>query len=155
MPSQSPLSESLTLEYTDGWAAVNRLIREGKSWSGREPNTMYLNIGDGTFSDVSYTSGIAFPDDARCFAMVDWDYDGDLDFWIANRTAPKVRFVRNEADGSNRWVALRLTGAKSNPDAIGARVDLQAGARALGIARLATAQALAFVLARAAVLGRG
>lgn len=123
------MSESLTMEYADGWAAVNRLIREGMSWSGREPNTMYLNLGDGTFSDVSFTSGIAFPDDARCFAMVDWDQDGDLDFWIANRTAPKLRFVRNDADGSNRWVAFHLAGAKVNRDAIGARVDVRAAGK--------------------------
>lgn len=121
----------MTAGYADAWAAVNRLIREGKSWSGREPNCAYLNLGDGTFADVSFTSGIGFPDDARAFAMVDWDDDGDQDFWIVNRTAPRVRFVRNESPGGNRFASFHLTGRKCNRDAIGARIDVKAGVRRL------------------------
>ena len=60
MPSRSPAGETLTLDYEDGWAAVNRLIRQGKSWSGRELDCAYWNAGDGSFVDVSHTAGLAF-----------------------------------------------------------------------------------------------
>lgn len=127
MPSQSPLTGSTTLEYSQAWAATNRLIREGKSWSGREPNTLYLNAGDRSFADISFASGAAFPDDARAVAPVDWDDDGDLDFWVANRTAPKVRYLRNDAGNSSRSIALLLRGTKVNRDAVGSRVDVRVG----------------------------
>jgi Tfp pilus assembly protein PilF/peroxiredoxin len=131
VPSQSPLSNVPTSAYADAWAAVNRLIRAGKSWSGREANTVLLNRGDASFCDVSYNSGLAFPDDARGLAQVDWDSDGDCDFWISNRTAPQLRFMRNDRGALNRSISLLLRGTECNRDAIGARVELQLGERRL------------------------
>jgi tetratricopeptide (TPR) repeat protein len=125
--SRSPGDDKLTPGYADGWAAINRLVREGSSWSGREMNCAFLNLGDGRFSDVSHTSGLAFPDDGRAFARVDWDLDGDLDLWIVNRSAPQIRFMRNNAAEPARSLALRLTGRNVNRDAIGSHVAVRAG----------------------------
>jgi tetratricopeptide (TPR) repeat protein len=105
------------------------MIREGKSWSGREPNTAYLNAGDGSFADISFASQIAFPDDARAMAPVDWDEDGDLDVWLACRTAPKVRYLRNDAGNGGRYVSFALRGDSVNRDGIGARIDLRVGSQ--------------------------
>ena len=128
MTSRSPLGETLTLDYEDGWAAVNRMIRQGKSWSGRETNCAFWNAGDGTFVDVSHTAGLGFPHDGRSFARVDWDGDGDLDLWIKNRTAPQVQLMRN--DGSaGRSLRLLLVGKAPNTEAVGARVEVRAGER--------------------------
>ena len=128
MPSRSPAGETLTLDYEDGWAAVNRLIRQGKSWSGRELDCAYWNAGDGSFVDVSHTAGLAFAHDGRSFARVDWDGDGDLDLWLKNRTAPQVQFLRNGA-GPGRALRLRLVGSSPNTEAIGARVEVLANGR--------------------------
>ncbi len=127
MASQSPEDDRPTREYSEAWETLNRLIREGGSWSGRETNCAYLNLGDGTFADVSRTTGLGFMDDGRAFATVDWDHDGDLDLWIVNRTAPQVRFMRNDIPGSARSVSFRLTGDRVNRDAIGTRVEVRAG----------------------------
>ena len=68
---------------------------------------------------------IGFSDDGRGVARVDWDFDGDMDFWIANRSAPQVRFVRNDIAAENGYLALRLQGNQGNRDAIGARVSVR------------------------------
>ena len=105
-------------------------MAEGKSFSGRERNSFFLNVGEGRFADVSGLSGFDFLDDARALCITDWDFDGALDFWAYNRNSPRLRLMRNSlADvGPNEsrahWVALRLRGTTCNRDAIGARVEV-------------------------------
>ena len=99
--------------------------RSGSSWSGSETNRTFLNTGGGQFSDASYISGFGFDDDGRALAITDWDGDGDLDLWAHNRTAPRLRLLRNNSPKANRSVAFRLEGGNnSNRDAIGARLKL-------------------------------
>ncbi|MDA0811068.1 MAG: tetratricopeptide repeat protein [Verrucomicrobia bacterium] len=126
--SQSPVddfSPEKSLVYEQGWKALNRLLHEDRSFSGHEKNCAYLNTGDGTFADASYVTGLNFPDDGRGLALVDWDFDGDLDFWTTNRTAPRVRLMKNTSD-SKAFTAVRLegNGKNTNRDAIGARLRL-------------------------------
>ena len=110
--------------YDVGWAATNKLIRAGKSFSGRERNCAFLNTGGGRFADISAVSGLDFADDGRGLALTDWDHDGRIDLWVMNRDAPRVRFIRNELAGANHFVSLKLEGTKTNRDAIGARVEV-------------------------------
>lgn len=97
---------------------------EGRSWSGKERNRCFLNTGQARFADVSATTGLDFLDDGRALAVTDWDGDGDLDLFLVNRTAPQVRFLRNDWENGNHWLRLRLVGTDCNRDAIGARVEL-------------------------------
>ncbi len=101
-----------------------QMVRNGKSFSGYERNCAFLNLGQGKFADISSVSGFDFPDDGRAVALCDWDSDGDLDLWIANRTGPQVRFLRNDLETSNHFVSLKLQGETCNRDAIGARVEV-------------------------------
>ena len=108
-----------------------RLVRSGYSWSGGERNCVFLNTGSSTgsprFANVSAISGLGFADDARALAIVDWDNDGDLDAWLRNRSAPRLRLLRNSANDSsakNNSVILELAGTTSNSDAIGARAEI-------------------------------
>ncbi len=96
------------------------------SWSGHERKCVHLNTGTGRFADVSIVSGIDYFDDGRGGAPVDWDQDGDLDLWVTNRTGPQVRFLRNETESGNAFVAFKLQGdgKSTNRDAIGARVEV-------------------------------
>mgnify|MGYP002630681789 CR=1 FL=1 len=93
-------------------------------------NCALLNTGDGAFIDASNSMGLGLPDDSRNFLAVDWDGDGDLDLWLKNRTAPMVRFLRNDgAQGQSLRLKLKNTGP--NGAAIGARVEVRAGDRLL------------------------
>jgi len=130
---RSPDDSSETLatddDYLAAWSAANRLLESGKSWSGHERNCAFLSCpiprSDPRFANVSASSGLDFLDDGRGLAVVDWDHDGDLDLWLSNRTAPRLRFMRNDIRSPSPFVALRLTGTTCNRDAIGARVELK------------------------------
>lgn len=104
------------------------MLRQGYSWSGRERNCCFLNVDGERFADVSAVTGLNFADDGRGLALVDWDFDGDVDLWTTNRTGPRLRFMRNDNEGAGtaHYLALRLEGdgRTSNRDAIGARVEV-------------------------------
>jgi tetratricopeptide (TPR) repeat protein len=100
------------------------MLEDGRSWSGRERNLCYLNEGNGRFTDISSLVDFDYPSDSRAQAFTDWDGDGDLDVWQANRNAPRLRFLLNQSDGNERFVAFQLSGTDCNRDAIGARVTV-------------------------------
>ena len=54
-------------------------------------------------------------------AYGDFDRDGDLDLLITTNQGPALLY-RNDVTNGNRSLRLRLTGTKSNRDAIGAMV---------------------------------
>jgi hypothetical protein len=67
-----------------------------------EPNTLYRNNGDGTFTDVSAESGIAaHAGKGMGLAFGDADGDGRLDVLVTNDTLPNALF-RNEGGGRFR-----------------------------------------------------
>jgi hypothetical protein len=125
-PSPTNFTDKQAVDiYKNSWAAIMKSARSGSSWSGSETNRTFLNTGGGQFSDASYISGFGFDDDGRALAITDWDGDGDLDLWAHNRTAPRLRLLRNSSPKANRSVAFRLEGGNnSNRDAIGARLKL-------------------------------
>ncbi|MDB4491614.1 redoxin family protein [bacterium] len=109
--------------YRKAWKALNTMLEEGRSYSGFERNSAFLNIGnapDGSprYADISGASGLDVMDDGRSIGVVDWDYDGKLDFWVTNRNGPRLRLQHNQSKTRNTFVALKLLGA----NAIGARV---------------------------------
>ncbi|HAT20305.1 MAG TPA: hypothetical protein DCS85_09140, partial [Verrucomicrobiales bacterium] len=84
------------------------VVKQGRSFSAREPHHCFLNLRNGSFCDVSAVSGLDLPDDGRGVARADWDRDGDLDFLVSNRSAPRLRFFRNDLPGRNGFIAIRL-----------------------------------------------
>jgi Flp pilus assembly protein TadD/peroxiredoxin len=126
--ANSPSDASAFPEYERGWSAINELIRSDSSWNGRERNVFLANNRDGTFSDVSGVVGIDFRDDSRAFALADLDGDGRLEIVLKNRNAPQVRVLRLAMEGVGNSIGIRLRGSKSNRDAIGAAVTVEAGA---------------------------
>lgn len=128
--AQSPLEakESLSSDdpYLENWNRLSSLISQGRSFSGRERHCVFLNTGGKeAFGNISAVSGLDWEDDGRALAVTDWDGDGDLDLWMTQRNGPRLRFVRNDVLGENRFLAFRLEGVSSNRDAIGARVTVE------------------------------
>ena len=128
--SQSPLavnvSDESVLKYRQGWRALNRLLHQDRSFSGRERNCVFINCEGNGFADNSAISGFDFPDDARAVVATDWDFDGDLDVWVSCRNAPRIRLLENRSLNKSDWLAIKLKGDGSmvNKDAIGAKVHV-------------------------------
>jgi len=123
-PDESSRSQERLDRYDDAWAAIFALVDRGESWSGHERNCCFLNTGGRRFADVSASTGLDFEDDGRAVALVDWDFDGRQDIWVGNRTAPRVRLLRNATRGGGHFLAVRLQGVTCNRDAVGARVEI-------------------------------
>ncbi len=112
-------------DYAAAWQSLGRMIREGMSLSGREPDSVFLNMRGGRFAFAPATGGLDQPDDGRAAAVTDWDADGDLDLWMMSRTGPRLRFLRNALADGGHWLAIHLEGRTANRDAIGARVEVR------------------------------
>lgn len=124
--SRSPLEAQPSRNYELGWNALNELIRSDGTWSGYERNVFYVNNRDGTFSDVSAAVGLDFLEDGRAFVLADIDRDGRLEVILKNRDTPQIRILHNDLRNIGNCVSFKLRGTKSNRDAIGARVTVEA-----------------------------
>jgi hypothetical protein len=89
------------------------------------PNSLFRNKGDGRFEDVSKTAGADFQlaGQYRGVAFADFDNDGRLDVVVSNVNGP-ARLFRNVSSNTGHWLALKLTGTRSNRDGIGAKVEV-------------------------------
>jgi enediyne biosynthesis protein E4 len=88
-----------------------------------EPNSVFRNMGNGRFDDVSASAGADFtrPLPHRGLAYGDLDNDGRMDLVVTALGAP-VSVFRNITETRNHWVLFKLTGTKSNRMGIGARI---------------------------------
>ena len=93
-----------------------------------EPNSVFRNLGNGLFEDVSATAGADFLRAApnRGLAYGDLDNDGRIDLVITALGAP-VRLFHNVTANHNHWILLKLAGTKSNRMGIGAQIEVTTG----------------------------
>jgi hypothetical protein len=79
-------------------------------------NLLYRNNGDGTFSDVSETSGILKPGPRYSITSVSYDFDNDgwPDIYIAVDSQPSILFQNNH-DGTFTDIAV-MAGCAYNED---------------------------------------
>jgi hypothetical protein len=91
-----------------------------------QPPQIFLNNGRGKFQDVATSTGESFsqPKVGRGLCCADFDRDGDLDILMTTNNGPAYLY-RNDQLAGNRSIRFRLTGTKSNRDAIGATVRIE------------------------------
>ena len=91
----------------------------------QQPNSVFANHGNGTFRDVSAEAGEAFQAARahRGSAFADFDNDGKIDVVVTALGEP-AELWQNVSPDENHWLGLRLVGARSNRDGIGARIRL-------------------------------
>jgi len=111
------------VDFTDArlWPNIGNM-----TWSGYQKKKMFRNLGGQAFKEISAEAGVDNDKDGRGIAMSDFDNDGRLDLFQANADQPAL-YYRNTTEGGGNWVQFKLTGTKSNRDAIGARITLSAG----------------------------
>lgn len=92
-----------------------------------EPNSLFRNLGNGKFADVSATAGPDFQIESahRGVAFGDLDNDGRVDMVVSVLNG-KVKLFHNVTQNNNHWILLRLVGKRSNRMGIGAQLRLAA-----------------------------
>ena len=91
-------------------------------------NQLFHNNGDGTFKEVSFTSGSYFHElsVSRGAIFGDYDNDGDCDI-VTTQVNQAAKLLRNEGGNIKNWLRVKLAGVISNRAGIGARLTLTAG----------------------------
>lgn len=116
----------------DGWkdlftanAHVTDNIEQFSSDTYRQPNAVWANTGSGGFKDASAASGPDFqtPRAHRGGAFADFNNDGKIDV-VVTSLGEAAELWENVSPGQAHWLRLRLEGATSNRDGIGARITI-------------------------------
>jgi len=89
-----------------------------------DPVKMYINNGDGSFTDRAHELGITHTDIAHGLACYDYDQDGDIDLLISNNGKAPSLYRNNGFGAGNNFLSVRLRGIRENPKAVGARIYL-------------------------------
>lgn len=101
---------------------VNLLVPERQY---AEPNSVFRNLGNGKFEDVSATAGPDFqtPAPHRGVAFGDVDNDGRVDAVVSVLNGP-AKLFHNLSESGGHWILLKLEGTRSNRMGIGAQVHI-------------------------------
>jgi Flp pilus assembly protein TadD len=107
----------LLVDYdNDGWLDI---IAYGKGIR------VWRNLGKAGFEEVTTSLGLNKVGPIDSIAVADFDNDGDTDLVLS--TGNSLQFWRNEGGNANHQIKLLLVGNRSNPSALGVRVEVLAG----------------------------
>ncbi len=90
-----------------------------------EPNSIFRNLGNGKFEDVSTQAGSSFqiPGAHRGAAFGDIFNTGRIDAVVSSLNEP-IKLFRNIGAHGQHWLAVRLVGTRSNRMGLGAQIHL-------------------------------
>jgi hypothetical protein len=101
--------------------------------SPHDPDKLFHNNGDATFSDISYLLPQDSFSSSRGFAYADYDNDGDLDLFPVpvrvHNSSPFNYYTvyENQLNNGKHWLKIKLIGSVSNRDAYGAKIKMHLG----------------------------
>ncbi len=115
----------------DGWQDL--FIANGHVYQGIEQsnkgghykqlNLLFHNDARGGFANVA--GAFTVPHLGRGVAFLDYNNDGAMDILVGNSDDPPSLY--KNSGGVNHYLNIKLTGTKSNRDAVGARIAIRAG----------------------------
>ena len=91
---------------------VNGAIQTDSPSNQAQPNTLYRNNGDGTFTDVTKETGVGSTAYGIGATVGDYDNDGDLDLYVTNFGEDQL--YRNNGDGT--FSDITTSAGVGNPD---------------------------------------
>jgi len=92
----------------------------------KDPNVLYHNNGDLTFTNISAGTPISSPR-GNGFGVATFDYnkDGRLDILLTNSNdTVGLQLFRNDTENDNHWLSVSLESQRQHVSAIGARVEV-------------------------------
>lgn len=117
----------------DGWKdlvvarsnVLDNIEEISRHFNYAEPNSVFRNLGNGQFEDVSASAGADFtkPAPHRGLAYGDLFNDGRMDLLVTALGA-QVKIFRNVTATHNHWILIKLVGTKSNRMGIGAKIRI-------------------------------
>ena len=116
----------------DGFVDIY-LANGGPQMARLEPNALYRNMGDGTFTDITATAGTGSLGKGHGATFADFDQDGDLDLYAGlgghyDADAWDNALYRNDSPAQH-YLSIELVG--TNRSALGAHVAAFAAGRAI------------------------
>ncbi len=117
----------------DGWKdlfvarsnVMDNISEQNPARRYQEPNSLFRNVGNGKFLDVSGMAGPDFQLEAahRGVAFGDLDNDGRVDMVVSVLNGP-LKYFHNVSENKNHWILLKLVGTKSNRMGLGAQIHI-------------------------------
>lgn len=128
--------------YLDLFVSNGNVVLTDSLMSFMDPNLLYRNNGDNTFTEVGEMEGIADIKKGRGIGLIDFDNDGDMDivqsvvtgkYGAKSETADdRVNFFKsNASENGNHWIQFHLKGTTDNRDAIGSKIAIYFNGRRL------------------------
>ena len=104
----------------------------GQPTSYAQPPLLHRNLAGKRFGLANAGAGPYFESDhvGHGLAVGDLDDDGDQDVVISHKDGPPA-ILRNDTPPAGRWIRLNLVGTRSNRDAIGTLVTVEANGRTI------------------------
>lgn len=110
----------LDIYHVNGWGQDQQLF----AMFNDDENRLYINNGDGTFTNMAMDLQVNDSSQGRGLACNDFDNDGDIDIIVSNNQG-RAKYFRNELSAGNNYLKLSLQGDSDNVKALGAWVEVQ------------------------------
>lgn len=119
----------------DNDGALDLVSNTGQNFGDEDPSLLqfrgtpmraWLNEGEQGYVEASEQLGLLGGADGKGLAVFDLEGDGDLDVFVANNGGP-ASLYRNDGGDANGALRVRVQGADSNRDGIGAVVTIRLG----------------------------
>ena len=128
--------------YLDLFVSNGNVVLTDSLMSYMDPNLLFRNNGDKTFTEVAEEEGVADIKKGRGVGLIDFDNDGDMDIIQSVVTGQygarsetdddRVNFFKsNASENGNHWIQFHLRGTVDNRDAIGSKIAIYFDGRKL------------------------